>query len=164
MKSGVSKIPSWWTIFIMCFLFFLSHHSSWPVLPFLQTPSTRFAISKQIGDGSSFLGFTRELSGCSPPGDFRWELLPLRLWTLTTRQWWDRLHGDYSDYLIWLQIEHVLLHLGHLKRWDQRITYTLVFFDFPLKATMNNFYLYQLWHCASRYFRKKGSVKLSQKW
>ncbi|OJJ76207.1 hypothetical protein ASPBRDRAFT_51858 [Aspergillus brasiliensis CBS 101740] len=22
--------------------------------------------------------------GCSPPGDFRWELLPLRLWTLTS--------------------------------------------------------------------------------
>lgn len=32
-------------------------------------------------DGSSF---RLQDCGCSPPGDFRWELLPLRLWTSTS--------------------------------------------------------------------------------
>ncbi|KAE8351079.1 hypothetical protein BDV28DRAFT_137865 [Aspergillus coremiiformis] len=44
----------------------------------LSTPSTRMVISESIDDGALSLGFTTELSGYSPPGDFRWELLPLR--------------------------------------------------------------------------------------
>ncbi|PYH74466.1 uncharacterized protein BO88DRAFT_459980 [Aspergillus vadensis CBS 113365] len=69
-----------------------SNHSGYPPsllamkIPRLRTSRKRgtFAFRGSRRPRTLFHPCQLQDCGCSPPGDFRWELLPLRLWTLTS--------------------------------------------------------------------------------